>query len=75
MHLQTAFYFGYMSVVCYAFLLMLGTVGFRASLTFVRQATGCCLAVLLECPPSWPVASHTDVIVPHRHIYRAIKCE
>ena len=34
--LQIAFYFGYMAVVCYAFLLMLGTVGFRASLTFVR---------------------------------------
>ena len=37
--LQTAFYFGYMSVVCYAFLLMLGTVGFRASLTFVRSSS------------------------------------
>lgn len=35
--LQIAFYFGYMAVVCYAFLLMLGTVGFRASLTFVRS--------------------------------------
>lgn len=35
--MQTAFYFGYMAVVCYAFLLMLGTVGFRASLTFVRH--------------------------------------
>lgn len=36
--MQTAFYFGYMAVVCYAFLLMLGTVGFRASLFFVRYA-------------------------------------
>ena len=37
--MQIAFYFGYMAVVCYAFLLMLGTVGFRASLTFVRLAS------------------------------------
>ena len=26
-----------MSVVCWAFFLMLGTVGYRASLTFVRH--------------------------------------
>ncbi len=39
---QIAFYFGYMAVVCYAFLLMLGTVGFRASLTFVRYRANCC---------------------------------
>ena len=35
--LQTSFYFGYTGVVCYAMFLMLGNVGFRASLIFVRQ--------------------------------------
>ena len=34
---QASFYFGYMFVVCYAFFLMLGTIGYRASLTFVRH--------------------------------------
>lgn len=34
---QASFYFGYMFVVCYAFFLMLGVVGYRASLTFVRH--------------------------------------
>ncbi|CAD7700344.1 unnamed protein product [Ostreobium quekettii] len=35
--MQTSFFFGYMGVVCYAFFLMLGSVGFRASLMFVRH--------------------------------------
>ncbi|KAK9810322.1 hypothetical protein WJX72_008660 [[Myrmecia] bisecta] len=35
--MQTAFFFGYMFMICYAFFLMLGAVGFRASLTFVRH--------------------------------------
>ena len=35
--MQASFYFGYMFVVCYAFFLMLGVVGYRASLTFVRH--------------------------------------
>eukprot|EP00243_Klebsormidium_subtile_P001828 TRINITY_DN1341_c0_g1_i1.p1 TRINITY_DN1341_c0_g1~~TRINITY_DN1341_c0_g1_i1.p1 ORF type:complete len:603 (-),score=198.88 TRINITY_DN1341_c0_g1_i1:363-2171(-) len=35
--MQTSFFFGYMACVCYGFFLMLGTVGFRASLTFVRH--------------------------------------
>ena len=35
--MQQAFYFGYMFMVCYAFSLMLGTIGYRASLTFVRH--------------------------------------
>ena len=34
--MQTSFFFGYMGVVCYAFFLMLGSIGFRASLYFVR---------------------------------------
>ncbi|KAK9803193.1 hypothetical protein WJX73_001092 [Symbiochloris irregularis] len=34
--MQTSFFFGYMGVSCWAFSLMLGAVGFRASLTFVR---------------------------------------
>lgn len=34
--MQTAFFFGYNAMVCYGFFLMLGTVGWRASLTFVR---------------------------------------
>ncbi|CAN4126909.1 unnamed protein product [Withania somnifera] len=35
--MQTSFFFGYMACICYAFFLMLGTVGFRASLFFVRH--------------------------------------
>ena len=35
--MQASFYFGYMLMVCYAFFLMLGSVGFRASLAFVRH--------------------------------------
>ena len=39
--MQTSFFFGYMFMVCYAFFLMLGTVGYRASLTFVRHIYRC----------------------------------
>ncbi|KAJ1701509.1 hypothetical protein LUZ63_001288 [Rhynchospora breviuscula] len=35
--MQTSFFFGYMACVCYGFFLMLGTVGFRAALLFVRH--------------------------------------
>ncbi|XP_028098207.1 transmembrane 9 superfamily member 2-like [Camellia sinensis] len=35
--LQTSFFFGYMACVCYGIFLMLGTIGFRASLLFVRH--------------------------------------
>lgn len=35
--MQTSFFFGYMLMVCYAFFIMLGTVGWRASLMFVRH--------------------------------------
>lgn len=35
--LQLSFYFGYMALLCYSIFLMLGTVGFFASLSFVRQ--------------------------------------
>mmetsp|Transcript_1699 Transcript_1699/g.4580 ORF Transcript_1699/g.4580 Transcript_1699/m.4580 type:complete len:587 (-) Transcript_1699:241-2001(-) len=35
--MQTSFFFGYNAVVCYAFFLMLGSVGFISSLTFVRH--------------------------------------
>lgn len=35
--MQTSFFFGYMACVCFGFFLMLGTVGFRASLLFVRH--------------------------------------
>ncbi|XP_027078125.2 transmembrane 9 superfamily member 3-like [Coffea eugenioides] len=35
--MQTSFFFGYMACVCYGFFLMLGTVGFRAALFFVRH--------------------------------------
>jgi hypothetical protein len=34
---QTSFFFGYMAMVCFGFFLMLGTVGWRASLMFVRH--------------------------------------
>jgi transmembrane 9 superfamily member 1 len=36
-HSQGAFYFGYTAIGCFAFFLMLGTVGWRSSLLFVRQ--------------------------------------
>jgi len=35
--MQLSFYFGYMGLLCYALFLMLGTVGFFASLTFVKE--------------------------------------
>jgi hypothetical protein len=35
--MQTAFYFGYNFIVCYALFLLLGFVGWRASLAFVRR--------------------------------------
>lgn len=35
--MQTSFFFCYMGIICYAFFLMLGAVGYRASLTFVRH--------------------------------------
>lgn len=35
--MQTTFFFGYMACICYGFFLMLGTVGFRAALLFVRH--------------------------------------
>ncbi|XP_074579396.1 transmembrane 9 superfamily member 2-like [Curcuma longa] len=35
--MQTSFFFGYMACICYGFFLMLGMVGFRASLLFVRH--------------------------------------
>ncbi|CDP05450.1 unnamed protein product [Coffea canephora] len=38
--MQTSFFFGYMTCICYCLFLMLGTVGFRASLLFVRYIYG-----------------------------------
>jgi len=35
--MQTSFFFGYMLMICYGFFLMLGTIGYRASLAFVRH--------------------------------------
>ncbi|KAF9593739.1 hypothetical protein IFM89_024877 [Coptis chinensis] len=35
--LQLSFFFGYNACICYAFFLMLGTIGFYASLLFVRH--------------------------------------
>jgi len=35
--MQTSFFFCYNGLMCYAFFLMLGTVGYRASLLFVRH--------------------------------------
>eukprot|EP00958_Prasinococcus_capsulatus_P021372 scaffold2900_cov330-Prasinococcus_capsulatus_cf.AAC.5 len=35
--MQTSFFFGYMGIVCYGFFIMLGTVGWRSSLMFVRH--------------------------------------
>jgi hypothetical protein len=41
MWLQTSFFFCYMGMIFYAFFLMLGAVGYRASLTFVRHIYRC----------------------------------
>ncbi|CAL5430354.1 unnamed protein product [Camellia sinensis] len=38
--LQTSFFFGYMACICYGIFLMLGTIGFRASLLFVHHIYG-----------------------------------
>ncbi|WOL02614.1 transmembrane 9 superfamily member 3-like [Canna indica] len=38
--MQTSFFFGYMACICYGFFLMLGMVGFRAALLFVRHIYG-----------------------------------
>ncbi|KAL8157678.1 hypothetical protein AgCh_002399 [Apium graveolens] len=35
--MQISFFFGYMACICYGFFLMLGAIGFRASLVFVRH--------------------------------------
>ncbi|GMH16117.1 hypothetical protein Nepgr_017958 [Nepenthes gracilis] len=35
--LQTSFFFGYMACICYGFFLMLGSIGFRAALLFIRH--------------------------------------
>lgn len=35
--MQTSFFFGYMGMACFAFFLMLGTIGWRSSLLFVRH--------------------------------------
>ncbi|CAI9272127.1 unnamed protein product [Lactuca saligna] len=35
--MQTSFFFGYMACICYGFFLMLGMIGFRAALFFVRH--------------------------------------
>ncbi|GAV58446.1 EMP70 domain-containing protein [Cephalotus follicularis] len=35
--MQTSFFFGYMACICYGFFLMLGAIGFRAALFFVRH--------------------------------------
>ncbi|XP_054797311.1 transmembrane 9 superfamily member 2-like [Prosopis cineraria] len=35
--MQTSFFFGYMACICYGFFLMLGAIGFRASLILVRH--------------------------------------
>jgi hypothetical protein len=35
--MQISFFFGYMACICYGFFLMLGAVGFRAALVFVRH--------------------------------------
>lgn len=44
--MQGSFFFGYMAVVCFGFFLMLGTVGWRASLMFVRHIYKVCHLML-----------------------------
>lgn len=35
--MQTSFFFGYMAMVCLAFFLMLGAIGFQSSFVFVNH--------------------------------------
>ena len=35
--MQTSYYFGYMGIICYGWFLLLGTIGHKASLLFVRH--------------------------------------
>ena len=51
--MQGSFFFGYMAVVCFGFFLMLGTVGWRASLMFVRhiyKVHSLALHIIWGCP-------------------------
>lgn len=56
--LQMSFFFGYNALACFAFFLMLGSIGWRASLLFVRSiykvstrthATRACIVVCALC--------------------------
>ena len=38
--IQGSFYFGYMAIISYAFMIMLGSIGFFSSLVFVRHIYG-----------------------------------
>lgn len=38
--LQGSFFFGYMGVLCYGAVLMLGAIGFLSSMAFVRYIYG-----------------------------------
>ena len=35
--MQTSFFYGYMALICWGLFLMLGSVGYRGSLLFVRH--------------------------------------
>ncbi len=65
--MQNTFYFGYMAMVCLGFFLMLGYVGFRASLMFVRRiyrVSACGAARACMEGPGGPTGArdiHTDL--------------
>ena len=64
--MQTVFYFGYSASMCYAFFLMLGTVSFYTSLTFVRRIYH---AVKSEwaCCCVWPSATYFAIFLLQKH--------
>ena len=76
--MQSAFFFLYNGTVCLAFFLMLGTVGWRSSLSFVRHiyrcrrlpetssflsCAGCLWAMTLEEPCNIATAGAADSLI------------
>jgi hypothetical protein len=53
--LQASFFFGYNALMCYALVLLFGSVGFRASLLFVRHIYRC--GSVLRMAPAMTITS------------------
>ena len=62
--MQTSFFFGYMGMVCYGFFLMLGTVGYRASLVFVRHIYKVCVRPAPPLPTLTTQLNSLSLLLP-----------